>query len=73
LGPEDTERLAALYRKEYRRLYRREGPDVPLEAITWRVEVSAPRPEIRLDGTRRRGGLPGSGEERGTRDLPAGR
>jgi N-methylhydantoinase A len=50
LGPEDTERLAALYRKEYRRLYSREGPDVPLETITWRVEVSAPRPEIRLDG-----------------------
>ncbi len=34
------------YRDEYRRLYGREGPDVPLETITWRVEVSAPRPEI---------------------------
>jgi len=48
LGSEDRERLAALYRKEYRRLYSREGPDVPLEAITWRLEVSAPRPDIRL-------------------------
>jgi len=48
LGPEDAERLTTLYRKQYRRLYSREGPDVPLEAITWRLEVSAPRPEIRL-------------------------
>jgi len=34
------------YREEYRRLYGREGPDVPLETMTWRVEVAAPRPEI---------------------------
>src|SRR3712207_7899076 len=52
LGPEDRERLAALYRKEYRRLYSREGPDVPLEAITWRLEVSAPRPDIDRKSTR---------------------
>jgi N-methylhydantoinase A len=38
--------ISAGYREEYRRLYGREGPDVPLEAITWRVEVSAPRPKI---------------------------
>jgi N-methylhydantoinase A len=50
LGPDDADRLTTLYRKEYRRLYNREGPDVPLEALTWRVEVAAPRPEIRLDG-----------------------
>jgi N-methylhydantoinase A len=46
LGPEDVEKISDGYREEYRRLYRREGPDVPLETITWRVEVSAPRPEI---------------------------
>ena len=50
LGPDDADRLTALYRKEYRRLYNREGPDVPLEALTWRLEVIAPRPEIRLEG-----------------------
>ncbi len=48
LDPESAEQLTALYRKEYRRLYSREGPDVPLEAITWRLEVFAPRPQIRL-------------------------
>ena len=46
LDPEDVEKISDGYREEYRRLYGREGPDVPLEAITWRVEVSAPRPEI---------------------------
>jgi N-methylhydantoinase A len=50
LGPEDADRITELYRKEYLRLYSREGPDVPLEAITWRLEVSAPLPEILLDG-----------------------
>jgi N-methylhydantoinase A len=68
LGPEDTERLAALYQKKYRRLYSREGPDVPLEAITWRLEVSAPRPAIRLgDGE---GGAQGLGEaQKGEREI----
>jgi N-methylhydantoinase A len=50
LGPEDADRLAELYREEYRRLYGRNGPDVPLEAITWRLQVAGPRPEIRLGG-----------------------
>ncbi len=52
LGPDDAERLASLYREEYRRLYNREGPDVALETLTWRLEVSAPRPRIRLDDER---------------------
>ena len=46
LGPGEVGGISAGYREEYQRLYGREGPDVPLEAITWRVEVSAPRPEI---------------------------
>jgi len=50
LGPEDADRLSGLYREEYGRLYGREGPDVGLETITWRVEVSSSRPGIRLDG-----------------------
>jgi N-methylhydantoinase A len=50
LGPEDANGLTDLYREEYKRLYGREGPDVPLETITWRLEVSSPRPAIQLDG-----------------------
>jgi N-methylhydantoinase A len=49
LGPDDAGRLAESYKKEYRRLYNREGPDVPLETMTWRLEVAAPQPEIRLE------------------------
>ena len=69
LGPEDADRLTTVYRKEYRRLYRREGPDVPLEAITWRVEVSVPRPEILLDGDERgEAGYPGAAKK-GEREI----
>jgi N-methylhydantoinase A len=49
LGPDDADRLTALYHEEYRRLYGREGPDVPLETLTWRLEVVSPRPQIQLD------------------------
>lgn len=50
LGPDDVGGISDGYRGEYRRLYGREGPDVPLETITWRVEVSAARPEIPMEG-----------------------
>jgi N-methylhydantoinase A len=40
--------LRAAFETEYRRLYGRLGPPVPLEAITWRVIASGPRPELRL-------------------------
>lgn len=49
LGPDDVDGISDGYREEYRRLYGREGPDVPLETITWRVGVSAPRPEIPME------------------------
>jgi N-methylhydantoinase A len=40
--------LRAAFEAEYRRLYGRLGPPVPLEAITWRVVSAGPRPELRL-------------------------
>jgi N-methylhydantoinase A len=68
LGPDDVGGISAGYREEYRRLYGREGPDVPLEAITWRVEVSAPRPEILQE---ERGGDPRALDEarKGKREI----
>ena len=68
LGPDDVGGISAGYREEYRRLYGREGPDVPLEAITWRVEVSAPRPEILQE---ERGGDPRTLDEarKGKREI----
>lgn len=68
LGPDDVGGISAGYREEYRRLYGREGPDVPLEAITWRIEVSAPRPEILQE---ERGGDPRALDEarKGKREI----
>ena len=68
LGPDDVGGISTGYREEYRRLYGREGPDVPLEAITWRVEVSAPRPEILQE---ERGGDPRALDEarKGKREI----
>jgi N-methylhydantoinase A len=69
LGPDDAERLTALYRKEYRRLYNREGPDVPLEALTWRLEVAGPRPEIRLESGEEGGSRTAEEAQKGTREI----
>jgi N-methylhydantoinase A len=68
LGPDDADRLSTLYRKEYRRLYNREGPDVALEAITWRLGVSAPSPEIHLDSGECSAGEPGEAQK-GEREI----
>jgi N-methylhydantoinase A len=49
-GPLDAGRVPALraaFEAEYRRLYGRLGPPVPLEAITWRVVSAGPRPDVR--------------------------
>jgi len=58
--------LQAAYEAEYRRLYGRLGPPVPVEAITWRVVSSGPRPELRLiAGTG--GGADAGAARKGTR------
>jgi len=41
-------RVSKLFSDAYRALYGREGPDVPLEVINWRVVASGPRPELNL-------------------------
>jgi N-methylhydantoinase A len=68
LGPEDADRLTTLYRKEYKRLYSREGPEVALEAITWHLEVSSPPPEIRLDSEEENANEPGEAQK-GEREI----
>jgi N-methylhydantoinase A len=40
--------LAERFDREYRRLYGRGGPSVPVEVINWRVVSSGPRPSLRL-------------------------
>ncbi len=41
--------VAAAFDREYRRLYGRPGPPVPLEVMNWRTTVSGPKPAIRLE------------------------
>ena len=43
-----ADELLEPFEREYERLYGRRGPDVPVEAITWRVVSSGPRPELEL-------------------------
>jgi N-methylhydantoinase A len=48
LSAEHLSRVSKLFNDAYRALYGREGPDVPLEVINWRVVASGPRPELNL-------------------------
>jgi len=48
LSAEHLSRVSKLFSDAYRALYGREGPDVPLEVINWRVVASGPRPELNL-------------------------
>jgi N-methylhydantoinase A len=44
----DAAAIVERFEREYERLYGRRGPDVPVEAINWRVVSSGPRPELEL-------------------------
>jgi N-methylhydantoinase A len=44
----DAAELVASFEREYRRLYGRGGPSVPVEVTNWRVVSSGPRPALQL-------------------------
>ncbi|MGH2617383.1 MAG: hydantoinase/oxoprolinase family protein, partial [Thermomicrobiales bacterium] len=48
LNPASIPALRTAFETEYLRLYGRLGPPVAVEAITWRVVSSGPRPDLRL-------------------------
>ena len=48
LTPASVPALRQAFETEYLRLYGRLGPPVAVEAITWRVVSSGPRPDLRL-------------------------
>ncbi len=60
LGEDQVGEILRRFVAEYRRLYHRPGPEVPVEAISWRVRVSGPRPAI---APRRAGQRPGRVED----------
>jgi N-methylhydantoinase A len=48
LGPESLEPIRDTFEGVYRTLFGRTGPDVPLEAVSWRVLASGPKPSVNL-------------------------
>ena len=49
LGPESLPRIRETFETVYRALFGRTGPEVPLEAISWRVIASGPKPTVRMN------------------------
>jgi N-methylhydantoinase A len=48
LGAQTLDGAVESFEEVYRRLYERTAPGNPIEALTWRVVVSAPRPDLPL-------------------------
>jgi N-methylhydantoinase A len=48
LAKQHLAQIIAAFEEIYRGLYGRRGPDVPLEAINWRVVASGPRPKMNV-------------------------
>jgi N-methylhydantoinase A len=48
LGPGSLAALRETFETVYRSLFGRTGPDVALEAVSWRVIASGPRPSVKL-------------------------
>jgi 5-oxoprolinase (ATP-hydrolysing) len=48
LGPDIARRLAAAFEAEYRRRYGVFLADRPVQALNWRLSVTGPRPDIRI-------------------------
>jgi N-methylhydantoinase A len=62
----DVDDLVERFEREYDRLYGRRGPRVPVEAITWRVVSSGPRPLLQSAAS---GEATGAQPQRGTRSA----
>jgi len=62
----DVDDLVERFEREYDRLYGRRGPRVPVEAITWRVVSSGPRPLLQSAAS---GEATGTEPQRGTRSA----
>jgi N-methylhydantoinase A len=48
LGPESLASIRATFESVYKSMFGRTGPDVSLEAVSWRVIASGPPPSVRL-------------------------
>ena len=48
LGPEHLGLIRETFERVYRSLFGRTGPEVPLEAVSWRLTASGPAPSVKL-------------------------
>jgi N-methylhydantoinase A len=62
LGADSLGSIRQTFETVYRGLFGRTGPDVPLEAVSWRVIASGPRPSVKLSATSSTGGDARKGE-----------
>jgi N-methylhydantoinase A len=62
LGPESLAAITAQFERVYQTLFGRSGPDVPLEAVSWRLLATGPRPDVKLRAAHAPGGEPRKGE-----------
>jgi N-methylhydantoinase A len=65
LGADQLLAIKNAFRETYQSLYGREGPDVALEVINWRVVATGPRPSVNLNLSRQSDG--GADARKGTR------
>jgi N-methylhydantoinase A len=49
LGPHSLPSIRDNFERVYRALFGRTGPDVPLEAVSWRLIASGPKPSVKLN------------------------
>ena len=67
LGPDSVEELRALFTARYRELFDRQITGVAIEALNWRLQASAPAPDIALNFAGRTES--GGSAEKGTRRV----
>jgi N-methylhydantoinase A len=62
LGPSSLGPIRETFETVYRSLFGRTGPEVPLEAVSWRVIASGPKPSVQLNASASPGRNPVKGE-----------
>jgi N-methylhydantoinase A len=67
LGAGSVSKLIAAFETEYRQLYGRLGPPVPLEFMNWRILSTGPKPKLHLEAARPTRANSKSGGQKGTR------
>jgi N-methylhydantoinase A len=65
LGPSSLGPIRETFETVYRSLFGRTGPEVPLEAVSWRVIASGPKPSVQLNAS----GSPGRNPVKGERPV----